>query len=174
MRGKILSSDTRVAVTLARITLSRVDHPGWFIETDAETNGAFEFIVPSKPMHFQVEAQGFKTWTYERSPVSKEPPTAAASTDRQDRHRRLPRTYSLIAKGVAGGPGLKHGLVTSGWPTHGAHLLGKNRSPVLRQDSVRTENSVIPCRDGCLIQVIPSSSNAKNPSRGTRAVYLYI
>jgi hypothetical protein len=45
---------------------------------------------------------------------------------------------------------------------------------VLRQNSVRTENSAIPCRDGCLIQVIPSPSDAKNLSRGTRAVYLYI
>ena len=37
--------------------------------------------------------------------------------------------------------------------------------PVLRQNSMRTENSVIPCHDGCLIQVIPSPSNAKNLSR---------
>jgi hypothetical protein len=37
---------------------------------------------------------------------------------------------------------------------------------VLRQNSMRTENSAIPCRDGCLIQVIPSPSNAKNLSRG--------
>jgi hypothetical protein len=46
--------------------------------------------------------------------------------------------------------------------------------PVLRQNSMRTENSAIPCRDGCLIQVIPSPSDTKNLSRGTRAVYLYI
>jgi len=45
---------------------------------------------------------------------------------------------------------------------------------VLRQNSMRTENSAIPCRDGCLIQVIPSPSTAKNLSRGTRAVNLYI
>ena len=45
---------------------------------------------------------------------------------------------------------------------------------VLRQNSMRTENSAIPCRDGCPIQVISSPSNAKNLSRGTRAVYLYI
>jgi len=37
---------------------------------------------------------------------------------------------------------------------------------VLRQNSVRTENSAIPCYDGCLIQVIPSPSNAKNLSAG--------
>src|SRR5258705_11418568 len=49
-----------------------------------------------------------------------------------------------------------------------------NSDPVLRQNSMRTENSAIPCRDGCLIQVIPSPSNAKNLSRGTRAVYLCI
>src|SRR5438445_3333206 len=35
---------------------------------------------------------------------------------------------------------------------------------------MRTENSAIPCRDGCLIQVMPSPSTAKNLSRGTRAV----
>src|SRR6266700_163198 len=39
---------------------------------------------------------------------------------------------------------------------------------------MRTENSAFPCRDGCLIQVIPSPSDAKNLSRRTRAVYLYI
>jgi len=49
-------------------------------------------------------------------------------------------------------------------------LLG----PVLRQNSMRSENSAIPSRDGCPIQVIPSPSNAKNLSRGTRAVYLHI
>ena len=39
----------------------------------------------------------------------------------------------------------------------------------------RTENSAIPCRDGCPIQVIPSRSSAKNLSRrNARAVYLYI
>jgi len=38
-------------------------------------------------------------------------------------------------------------------------------NPVLRQNSMRTENSAIPCHDGCLIQVIPSPSNAKNLSR---------
>src|SRR5260221_7065922 len=40
---------------------------------------------------------------------------------------------------------------------------------------MRTEYSAIPCRDGCPIQVIPSSSSAKNLSRkNARAVYLYI
>jgi hypothetical protein len=46
--------------------------------------------------------------------------------------------------------------------------------PVLRQNSMRTENSAIPWHDGCPIQVIPSRSSTKNLSRGTRAVYLYI
>jgi len=31
---------------------------------------------------------------------------------------------------------------------------------VLRQNSMRTENSAIPCHDSCLIQVISSPSNA--------------
>jgi hypothetical protein len=39
---------------------------------------------------------------------------------------------------------------------------------------MRTEKSPIPYRDGCLVQVISSLSNAKNLSRGPRAVYLYI
>ena len=46
---------------------------------------------------------------------------------------------------------------------------------VLRQNSMRTENSAVPCRDGCLIQVIPSPSNAKNLSRrapSDRPVYI--
>jgi hypothetical protein len=41
---------------------------------------------------------------------------------------------------------------------------------VLRQNSMRTENSAIPYRDGRPIQVIPSPSNAKNLSRRPRAV----
>ena len=46
---------------------------------------------------------------------------------------------------------------------------------VLRQNSVRAENSAIPWRDGCPIQVIPSPSSAKSLSRrSARAAYLYI
>jgi hypothetical protein len=42
--------------------------------------------------------------------------------------------------------------------------------PVLRQNSMRTENSAISCRDGCPVQVIPSPSSAKNLSpRETQA-----
>src|SRR5258708_37171123 len=40
---------------------------------------------------------------------------------------------------------------------------------------MRTENSAIPCRDGCPIHVIPSPSSAKILSRrNARAAYLYI
>ncbi len=40
---------------------------------------------------------------------------------------------------------------------------------------MRTENSAIPCRDGCPIQVIPSPLSAKILSMGkARAVYVYI
>jgi len=61
------------------------------------------------------------------------------------------------------------------WETHLDNLLRDFRYAVLRQNSMRTENSAIPCRDGCPIQVIPSSSSAKNLSRrNARAVYLYI
>ena len=38
---------------------------------------------------------------------------------------------------------------------------------------MRSENSAIPCRDGCPVQVIPSPPSAKNLSRRNRAVYLY-
>ncbi len=48
-------------------------------------------------------------------------------------------------------------------------------SPVLRKNSMRAENSAIPCGDGCPIQVIPSPSSAENLSRrNARGVYLYI
>ena len=47
--------------------------------------------------------------------------------------------------------------------------------PVLRQNSMRTENSAIPCRDDCPIQVLPHPPSAKILSRTTaRAVYLCI
>jgi hypothetical protein len=46
-------------------------------------------------------------------------------------------------------------------------LIFKARIAVLRQNSMSTENSAIPCRDGCPIQVIPQPSSAKNLSRGT-------
>ncbi len=47
--------------------------------------------------------------------------------------------------------------------------------PVLRQNSMRTEISAIPCRDGYLVWVIPSLSSAKNLfRRNVRAVYLYV
>jgi len=46
---------------------------------------------------------------------------------------------------------------------------------VLRQNSMRTENSAIPCHDGCLIQVIPSPSNAKNlPPGNPSGIPVYI
>src|SRR6267154_3324036 len=61
----------------------------------------------------------------------------------------------------------------SGNPTS-RELTNCEVTPVLRQNSMRTENSAIPCHDGCLIQVIPSPSNAKNLCRGTRPVYLYV
>jgi hypothetical protein len=48
------------------------------------------------------------------------------------------------------------------------------RKDVLRQNSMRTENSTIPSREGCPIQVIPSPSSAKNLSRGTRAIPVYV
>src|SRR5260370_34810674 len=46
---------------------------------------------------------------------------------------------------------------------------------VLRQNSMRTEDSAIPCRDGCPIQVIPSPARAKNlPEERPRGIPVYI
>jgi len=41
------------------------------------------------------------------------------------------------------------------WITDSKTENGISDVPVLRQNSMRTENSAIPCHDGCLIQVIP-------------------
>jgi len=55
------------------------------------------------------------------------------------------------------------------------HALRQQLPVVLRQNSMRTENSAIPCRDDCPIQVLPSPTSAKILSRTTtRAVYLCI
>jgi len=55
-------------------------------------------------------------------------------------------------------------------PLSGPHILA-----VLRQNSIRTTNGAIPCRDGWPVQAIPSPSSAKNLSRrNAHAVYLYI
>jgi len=57
----------------------------------------------------------------------------------------------------------------------GTSLVVRKGMPVLRQNSMRTENSAIPCRDGCPIQVIPSPLSAKILSRrNARAAYLYM
>src|SRR6267378_3857477 len=55
--------------------------------------------------------------------------------------------------------------------THWARLQFQSTcySYRLRQNSMRTENRAIPCRDCCPIQVIPSFPSAKN-----RAAYMYI
>jgi hypothetical protein len=71
LKGKIVDSHSRLPVAMSRITLSRVDHPEWPMETNPARDGTFEFVIPSKPMHFEVKAQGYRTWTYEGSPLSK-------------------------------------------------------------------------------------------------------
>jgi len=70
LRGRIVDSHSMLPVSKSRITLSRVDRPEWFLETDPENDGSFEFVIPSRPMHFQVAAEGFRTWTYEASGLS--------------------------------------------------------------------------------------------------------
>jgi len=50
-----------------------------------------------------------------------------------------------------------------------------DKKAVLRHNSMRAENSALPCCDGCPIQVIRSPSSAKNLSRrNARGVFLYI
>lgn len=71
LTGEIVNSRSHLPVPNSRIALSRVDHQGWFIETDPEGDGSFAFTIPSKPFHLQVSARGFKTWMYEESKYSK-------------------------------------------------------------------------------------------------------
>ena len=70
LRGRILDSRSKLPVPKARITLSGVDHPEWSLETDPEIDGSFEFIIPARPMHLKVDAEGFRNWTYEGSGLS--------------------------------------------------------------------------------------------------------
>ncbi len=71
LKGKIVDFRSGLPVAMSRITLSRVDHPEWPMETNPARDGTFEFVIPSKPMHFEVTAPGYKTWTYEQSTLSK-------------------------------------------------------------------------------------------------------
>lgn len=68
--GRIIDARSQLPLPGSRITLSRGDHEGWFVETDPEANGSFAFIIPSKPFHMQVSAPGYKSWTYEQSGLS--------------------------------------------------------------------------------------------------------
>ena len=70
LRGRIIDSRSKLPILNARITLSRVDHPNWLLETDPENDGSFEFLIPARPMHLKVTARGFKDWTYETSGLS--------------------------------------------------------------------------------------------------------
>jgi Carboxypeptidase regulatory-like domain len=70
--GKVISSSSNLAVPDARVNLSRLDHPEWFIETDVGRDGTFKFILPSTPMHFSVISPGFKKWNYEESIFSRD------------------------------------------------------------------------------------------------------
>ena len=66
-----------------------------------------------------------------------------------------------------------------GVPSGSACHPSKSRILLENQDCaspnrMRIENSAISCRDGCAIQVIPSSPSAKILSRGLRAAYMHI
>jgi Carboxypeptidase regulatory-like domain len=73
IRGQIVDTQTKRPVPKARITLSRVDHPEWFLETDPESDGTFQFVIPNRAMHFRVQADGYKTWAYEAQSKNREP-----------------------------------------------------------------------------------------------------
>lgn len=83
LRGRIVDSSSRIPVTSSRITLSRVDHPAWSLETDPSSDGTFEFVIPARPMDFRVTAPGFKTWTYAGSQFSKNHGPLIASPDQK-------------------------------------------------------------------------------------------
>jgi hypothetical protein len=54
-------------------------------------------------------------------------------------------------------------------------LLYFEDTPVLRQNSMRTENSSIPCRDGCPVRLSLQSRPPRiSPGGNAHAVYLYI
>lgn len=71
LTGKVLDARTSLAVRNARVTLSRLDHSNWLIETDVESDGTFEFVIPAMPMHLSIKATGFKDWNYEESTFSR-------------------------------------------------------------------------------------------------------
>jgi Carboxypeptidase regulatory-like domain len=65
IRGRIVDTQSRRPVPQARITVSRIDHPEWLLETDPENDGTFQFLIPGRAMNFRVQAEGYKTWEYE-------------------------------------------------------------------------------------------------------------
>jgi hypothetical protein len=67
LHGKIVDSRSGLRVPTARITLSRVDHPNWTLETDPESDGSFDFLIPARPMQIRVSAVGYKTWVHPAS-----------------------------------------------------------------------------------------------------------
>jgi hypothetical protein len=75
MRGQIVDTQTKRPVSQAVITLWRVDHPAWSLETAPDNDGTFEFLIPTRAMHFRVRAQGYKTWEFEALSKNHEPLT---------------------------------------------------------------------------------------------------
>lgn len=70
LAGRVADARTKSAIPDARITLSRLDHPTWSIETNVEKDGSFRLVIPSMPMHFSIKAPGFGEWNYEQSAFS--------------------------------------------------------------------------------------------------------
>lgn len=68
--GKVLDDSTHKTVRTARVLLSREDHTDWFEETTVSVEGAFELVVPQKPMKLTVTAPGYALWTYESTDKS--------------------------------------------------------------------------------------------------------
>jgi hypothetical protein len=67
LRGRIFDAQSGATVPKARITIARIDHPAWALETDPEDDGRFAFVVPVHPMRIQVNAEGYRTWVSQDS-----------------------------------------------------------------------------------------------------------
>jgi hypothetical protein len=117
---------------------------------------------------------------YIRKPVRCQRTTVSGVTMRRDCFQAEQTRRAITQKNLSNTPGHGRGRRRFSATSSARRVVDAKQdsregaSPVLRQNSVRTENSAIPCPDGCLIQVIPSPSDAKHLSWGTRAVYLYI
>jgi len=62
LTGKIVDTRTKSPIQQAAITLRRADNPEQFYGTSSESK--FSLLVPAVPFTIDVEAKGYKKWTY--------------------------------------------------------------------------------------------------------------